>query len=78
MHIFFDEKMRAVSKAFFILNGLGFYPGGVNAFIQAKNYKCMCFSLLLYGLEIFSLNKTNIEHLELSQNDLIRYMTGLS
>lgn len=55
MNKFFKDKMRAVTKAYF---SLGFYPGGVCAFTQAKIYISLCLSLILYGLEVFSLNKT--------------------
>jgi hypothetical protein len=78
MNSFFVEKMKAVMKAYFSLNNLGFYPGGVSAFIQAKIYKCMCLSLLLYGIEIFIISKTTLKQLDLIQNGILRYMTGLS
>jgi hypothetical protein len=74
----YNEKMKSVSKSYFSMNVLAFYAGGVNAYLQARIYKSMCLSLLLYGLEVFKINKTTIKELNLIQNGIIRYMTGLS
>ncbi len=41
-------------------------------------YKSFCLSRLLYGLEIFSVNKKTQSLLNISQNNLIRFLTGLS
>jgi hypothetical protein len=74
----FNEKMKSVSISFFSLNPLAFFAGGVNAYLQARVYKSMCLSLLLYGLEVFKVSTTTLRELNTTQNGLIRYMTGLS
>jgi hypothetical protein len=78
MSDFFIEKFNSVSKAYFSLNGFGFYSGGINPFLQSRIYKSFCLSKLLYGLEIFYINKTTIKKINTSQNDIIRYITGIS
>ena len=35
MSSFFINKFNSVSKAYYSLNGFGFYPGGVNPFLQS-------------------------------------------
>jgi hypothetical protein len=71
-------KFKNVSNSFFSLNSFGFKPGGKNNFLQSFIYKSFCVSRLLYGLEIISLNKKTLNSMNISQNNIIRYMTGLS
>ena len=75
---FFINKFQSVSNSYFSLNSFGFKPGGINPFLQSFVYKSFCISRLLYGLEIFSLNKTTINRINVCQNNIIRYITGLS
>ena len=75
---FFITKFQSVSKSYFSLNSFGFKPAGINPFLQSFVYKSFCISLLLYGLEIICLNKKTINCLNMKQNNIIRYMTGLS
>ena len=75
---FFIDKFKNVSNSFFSLNSFGFKPGGINPFLQSFIYKSFCVSRLLYGLEIMSLNKKTLNSMNVSQNIIIRYMTGLS
>ena len=75
---FFIEKFKSVSSSFFSLNSFGFKPGGVNPFLQAFIYKTFCVSRILYGMEIMNINKKTLNMLNISQNNIIRYMTGLS
>jgi hypothetical protein len=56
----------------------GKYKRGVRPFTQAYIYKIFCISRILYGLEIMNLNKKTISTLNLNQNNIVRYMTGLS
>jgi hypothetical protein len=37
-------------------------------------YKSFCISRLLYGLEIISINKKTLNKLNVSQNNIIRYI----
>ena len=67
-----------VKNSFFSLNAFGCKPGGVNPFTQAYIYKIFCISRILYGLEIMNLNKKTINTLNLNQNNIVRFMTGLS
>jgi hypothetical protein len=75
---FFIDKFKAVSNSFFSLNSFGFKPGGINPFLQAFIYKSFCISRLLYGFEILSVNKKTLLKMNVSQNNIIRYITGLS
>ena len=75
---FFINKFQSVSNSYFSLNSFGFKPGGINPFLQSFVYKSFCISRLLYGLEIFFINKTTINRMNLCQNNIIRFITGLS
>jgi hypothetical protein len=75
---FFIDKFKAVSNSFFSLNSFGFKPGGINPFLQSFIYKSYCISRLLYGFEILSVNKKTLLKMNVSQNNIIRYITGLS
>ena len=55
----FFNKFSSVSKSFYSLNYFGLKPGGINPFSQSFIYKSFRLSRLLYGLEIFSVNKKN-------------------
>jgi hypothetical protein len=74
----FIKKIQSVSNSFFTLNTFGFRPGGINPHLQACVYKSFCLSRLLYGFEIMSVNKKTLNKLNVNQNHIIRYMTGLS
>jgi hypothetical protein len=78
MSNFFSNKFNAVKNSYFSLNSFGFKPGGINPFLQSKIYKSFCISKLLYGLEIMFVNKKTIYSMNLQQNNIVRYMTGLS
>ena len=78
MSNFFLNKFNSVSKSFFSLNAFGFKPAGINPYLQSFIYKSFCISRLLYGLEIMTLNKKILSNLNIRQNNIIRYMTGLS
>jgi hypothetical protein len=78
MSNFFVEKFIKVKNSYFSLNAFGFKPCGVSPFTQAYIYKTFCISRILYGLEIMNLNKKTINTLNLNQNNIVRYMTGLS
>ena len=75
---FFLNKFQSVSNSFFSLTSFGFGPGGINPHLQALVYKTFCLSRLLYGFEIFSVNKSTINKMNVNQNNIIRYMTGIS
>ena len=75
---FFINKFKAVSNSFFSLNSFGFKPGGINPFLQSFIYKSYCISRLLYGFEILTVNKKTLKNMNISQNNIIRYITGLS
>jgi hypothetical protein len=75
---FFINKFSSVSKFFYSLNSFGFKPGGISPFSQSFIYKTFCLSCILYDVEIFSVNKKTINLMNISQNNLIRYMIGLS
>ena len=75
---FFIDKFSSGSNSFYSLNSFGFKPGGVSPFLQSFIYKSFCISRLLYGFEILPVNKKTRNSMNLSQNNLIRYMTGLS
>ena len=78
MSSFFIDKFQSVKNSFFSLNSFGFRSNGVNPFLQTFVYKSFCISRILYGFEIMTINKNTLKHLNVAQNDLIRYMTGLS
>ena len=79
MSKFFIDKFSSVRNSFFSLNAFGFKPGGgVSPFLQAYIYESFCISRILYGLEIVHINKKKINIINLSQNSIVRYMTGLS
>ena len=78
MSEFFIEKFQNVKKSFFSLNSFGFKSNGVSPFLQSFVYKSFCISRILYGFEIMSINKKSLKTMNIAQNDLIRYMTGLS
>jgi hypothetical protein len=75
---FFIDRFKNVSNSYFSLNSFGFKPGGVSPFLQAFIYKSYSISRLLYGLEIMQINKKTLSSMNLSQNSIIRFMTGLS
>jgi hypothetical protein len=75
---FFLNKFQSVSKSFFTLTAFGFRPGGINPHLQSFVYKSFCLSRLLYGFEILTVNKSTINKMNVNQNSIIRYMTGLS
>jgi len=75
---FFINKFKAVSNSFFSFNSFGFKPGGINPFLQSFIYKSYCISRLLYGFEILTISKKTLKNMNISQNNIIRYMTGLS
>ena len=70
--------MVSVKNSFFALNAFGFRHGGVNPFLQARVYKSFCISRILYGIEILNINKKTLKSMNVAQNDIVRYMTGLS
>jgi hypothetical protein len=78
MSEFFIDKFQNVKKSFFSLNSFGFKYNGVNPFLQSFVYKSFCISRILYGFEIMHINKKTLKKLNIDQNALIRYMTGLS
>jgi hypothetical protein len=78
LSVFFIRKFQSVTKSFYSLNSFGFKPGGVSPFLQARIYKTFCISRFLYGFEIFDINKKTLNKLNVAQNNIIRYMTGLS
>ena len=78
MSEFFKDKFQSVKKSFFSLNSFGFKSNGVSPFLQSFVYKSFCISRILYGFEIMTINKKTLKSLNIAQNDLIRYMTGLS
>ena len=78
MSNFFINKFQAVKNSYFSLNSFGFRANGVTPFLQAFVYKTFCISRILYGFEIMSINKSTLKNMNIAQNDLIRYMTGLS
>ena len=78
MSEFFIEKFQNVKKSFFSLNSFGFKSNGVSPFLQSFVYKSFCISRILNGCEIMSINKKSLKTMNIAQNDLIRYMTGLS
>ena len=75
---FFIDKFQNVKMSFFSLNSFGFNYDGVNPFLQSFVYKSFCISRILYGFEIMNINKKTLKKLNIDQNALIRYMTGLS
>ena len=78
MSDFFLNKFSSVKNSYFSLNSYGFKPGGVNPFLQSYVYKTFCISRLLYGFEIMFVNKKTLKYLNIQQNNIVRYMTGLS
>ena len=78
MSSFFLKKMESVRKSFFSLNSFGLKAGGVSPHLQSLIFKSFCISQLLYGLEIMFINKKTIKALNLVQNSIVRYMTGLA
>jgi hypothetical protein len=78
MSSFFIKKFQNVKNSFFSLNSFGFKQGGVNPFLQIFVYKSFCVSRILYGLEIMNLNKKTLKTINIGQNDIVRYITGLS
>ena len=78
MSSFFIKKFQNVKNSFFSLNSFGFKQGGVNPFLQIFIYKSFCISRILYGLEIMNLNKKTLKTINIGQNDIVRYITGLS
>ena len=60
------------------LNSFGFKQGGVNPFLQISIYKSFCISRILFGFEIMNINKKTLKWLNIGQNDIVRYITGLS
>jgi hypothetical protein len=75
---FLIKKIQNVKNSLFSLNSFSFQQGGVNTFLQIFVYKSYCISRLLYGLEILNLNKKTLNILNIGQNDIVKYMTGLS
>ena len=75
---FFLNKFQSVSNSFFTLTAFGFQQGGINPHLQSFVYKSFCLSRLLYGFEILTVNKSTINKMNVNQNSIIRYMTGLS
>jgi hypothetical protein len=75
---FFIKNFQNVKNSFFSLNSFGFKQGGVNPFLQIFVYKSFCISRILYGLEIMNLNKKTLTTLNIAQNEIVRYITGLS
>ena len=78
MASFFVKKFQGVSNSFYSLNSFGFKCDGVNPFLQVFIYKSFCLSRILYSLEIMTLNKKTLKTLNINQNNIIRYFTGLS
>ena len=78
MSSYFIKKFQMVKNSFFSLNSFGFKQGGVNPFLQIFVYKSFCISRILYGLEIMNLNKKTLKLINIGQNDIVRYITGLS
>ena len=74
----FFNKFNSVKNSYYSLNACRFKPGGVNPFLQALIYKSFCISRLLYGFEIMTVNKKTLKHLNIQQNNIVRYMTGLN
>ncbi len=78
MSTFFIKKFQNVKNSFFSLNSFGFKQGSGNPFLQIFVNKSFCISRILYGLEIMNLNKKTLKTINIGQNDIVRYITGLS
>jgi hypothetical protein len=78
MSEFFKDKFQSVKNSFFSLNSFGFKSNGVSPFLQSFVYKSFCISRILYGFEIMTINKKTLKSLNIEQNNIFRYMTGLS
>ena len=78
MSEFFKDKFQSVKNSFFSLNSFGFKSNGVSPFLQSFVYKSFCISRILYGFEIMTINKKTLKSLNIEQNNIFRYITGLS
>ena len=72
------EKFKNVQKSIFSLSYLGLKPNMISPFLQAFIYKTYCLSQFTYGLETSTLTRKSREFLNISQNNLIRQIVGLS
>ena len=78
MSEFFKDKFQSVKNSFFSLNSFGFKSNGVSPFLKSFVYKSFCISRILYGFEIMTINKKTLKSLNIEQNNIYRYITGLS
>jgi hypothetical protein len=78
MSEFFRDKFQIVKNSFFSLNSFGFKSNGVSPFLQSFVYKSFCISRILYGFEIMTINKKTLKSINIEQNNIFRYITGLS
>ena len=70
-------KFKTVEKCFFGLSGFGIKPPGLNPFVKAYIYNNYCLPKCTYGMGIFALNKSTINKINVSQNNLFRYCLGI-
>jgi len=78
MSEFFRDKFQIVKNSFFSLNSFGFKSNGVSPFLQSFVYKSFCISRILYGFVIMTINKKTLKSINIEQNNIFRYITGLS
>ena len=71
----FHDKTR---KSFFMLSSFGLKEGCLNPFQQSFILKTYCLSRMNYGLELMDINVSNEKKINISTNNLIRYMIGLN
>ncbi len=71
------KKINKVQSTLFSISYLGLKNKEIKPFLKAFLYKTYCLSQFTYALETTTLNQTTIDALNISQNNLIRYMLGL-
>ena len=71
------DRFNLVRKSFFSLNSFGMKPVGVNPFIKSFIYNTFCLPKLTYGMGLYALKRETLNLLNVSQNNLVRYMLGI-
>ena len=72
-----DERIKAVKRAFYALQGAGLCVGGVNPDVIAQIYNAIVRPVLTYGLHCVSLSKGARESVDKIQAKLLKATLGL-
>jgi hypothetical protein len=77
-NIHVDERISKVNKAWHCLRTIGIDHNALSVKTKIRMYKTYLRPILMYGLDVISLNVNTIETIERIENNLIKKILGIS